>query len=111
MTKVEEMVGICRSSAESVDLVPVGLGLNIVLWYDELELQAPRHLDDDGAHSLQIVASAHDPVELGPPTPFILVIYNRGPTRGPQVSDDETIVIVESESEVIEADAGERLKT
>ena len=111
MTKVEELLGICRSSAESVDLVLVGLGFNIVSWYDELELQELRHLDDDAAHSLQKVAPANDPVEVGPPTPYRPVIYDRGAARRPQVSDDKAIVVVKGESEVVEANAWELDKT
>ncbi|RKU40402.1 hypothetical protein DL546_002322 [Coniochaeta pulveracea] len=113
MTKVEEMfsIRIRRPRAESVDLVSVGLGLNIMLRYDEPELQKLGHLDDDVAHFLQKVAPANDPVEVGPPTPFRPVIYDCGATRRTQVSDDKEIVVVKGEGEVEEADAWELDKT
>jgi hypothetical protein len=77
------MIGIRNSSAEYVDFVPVGLGLNIVSRYDESELQELRQLDDYGAHSPQKVAPANDPVELGPPTrsvrPYMIVVPHLDP--------------------------------
>jgi hypothetical protein len=81
-----------------------------VLWYDELELQSPRQNDDYGAHSFERSPPPTLQWNYEPSTPYILVIYNRAPACGPQVAEDERIVIVESESEVINADTRERIK-
>lgn len=107
VTEIKKMIGIRHSSAESVDLVPVGLGSNVVSWYDEPELQKLRHLDDNWAHSVEKVTPANDPVELGPTTPFRVPIYDSSPTSRPQVSHDKTIFVIEGESEVVITDGWE----
>ncbi len=50
--KIEDLLGIRRTRAESVYSIPVGLGVDVVSRYSEPELQEFSYLDDDGIYFL-----------------------------------------------------------